>query len=59
MQAYNIGFYPKDLFILNVNNRIISGKHKNQLHCRKFHSYFWIFEKRKSKVNYKELICQN
>jgi hypothetical protein len=56
MQAYNIGFYPKDLFILNAKNRIISGKHKNQLHCRKFHSYFWVFEKRKSKVNYRELI---
>lgn len=56
MQAYEIGFYPKDLFILNAKNRIISGKHKNQKHCRKFHSYFWVFEKRKSKVNYKELI---
>jgi len=56
MQAINHGFYPKDLFILNAKNRIISGKHKNQKHCRKFHSYFWVFEKRKSKVNYRELI---
>lgn len=54
-QAYNIGFYPKDLFILLAKSRIISGKHKNQRHCRKFHSYFLVFEKRNPKVNYKEM----
>ena len=51
-QAYNIGFYPKDLFILTAKARLISGKVKNQIHARKFHSYFWVFEKRKSKVDY-------
>lgn len=54
--AYNIGFYPKDLFILNAKSRLISGKVKNQLHARKFHSYFWVFQKMKSKINYNELI---
>ena len=52
MQAYSIGFYPKDLFILTAKNRIISGKHKNQKHCRKFHSYFWVFIKQDCPVNY-------
>lgn len=56
MQALGIGFYPKDLFVLLTKNRIISGKHKNQIHTRKFHSYFWVFEKKNSKINYKEFI---
>lgn len=43
--AKEIGYYPKDLFILNAKNRIISGKHKNQQHCRKYHSYFFVFIK--------------
>lgn len=49
--AVRQGFYPKDLFVLNAKNRIISGKHKNQQHARKFHSYFWIFEKDNKKIN--------
>lgn len=53
-QAYDIGFYPKDMFVLLAKSRIISGKHKNQQHCRKFHSYFLVFEKRKPKVKYEE-----
>lgn len=55
-QALNLGFYPKDLFVLLAKSRLISGKVKNQIHARKFHSYFLVFEKRKSKVKYKELI---
>ena len=43
--AVKKGFYPKDLFILNSKNRLISGKHKNQKHARKFHCYYWVFEK--------------
>lgn len=54
-KAYEIGFYPKDLSILLAKSRIISGKHKNQQHNRKFHSYFWVFTKEKSKVNYNTL----
>lgn len=48
--AVDNGFYPKDLFILNAKNRIISGKHKNQQHARKYHSYFWVFEKDNAKI---------
>lgn len=50
--AYKIGFYPKDIFILNAKSRIISGKVKKQQHARKYHSYFLVFKKEKSKVVY-------
>jgi hypothetical protein len=32
------------------------GQVKNQQHARKFHSYFWVFEKKKSKLDYNRLI---
>jgi len=51
-KAYEMGFYPKDLFVLEGKSRLISGKHANQKHARKFHSYFWVFTKEKSKVTY-------
>ena len=53
--AYSIGFYPKDLFILTSNVRVnaFNGtKWSKQHHARKYHSYFWVFEKIKSKVTY-------
>jgi hypothetical protein len=53
--ALQVGFYPKDLFILMAKNRINSfngEKWKNQYHARKHHSYFWVFQKSKCKVNY-------
>lgn len=53
--ALHIGYYPKDLFILMTKNRINSfngGKWKNQYHARKHHSYFWVFQKLKCKVDY-------
>lgn len=49
-RATEIGFYPKDLFVLLAKSRMTDGR--EQEHARKFHSYFWIFEKRKSKVSY-------
>ena len=48
--AVKCGFYPKDLFILNAKGRLISSKHKNQKHARKYHSYFWVFEKGNKKL---------
>lgn len=51
-KAYEYGFYPKDMFVLEGKSRLISGKHANQKHARKFHSYFWVFTKEKSKVSY-------
>lgn len=49
--ALKRGFYPKDLFVLNAKQRIISGKHKMQQHARKYHSYFWVFVKDDKKIN--------
>ena len=51
-RALEQGFYPKDMFVLTAKNRIIGHNHKKQKHARKFHSYFWVFEKSKCKVDY-------
>ncbi len=53
--AYKFGFYPRDMFILTSNVRVnaFNGtKWTKQYHARKYHSYFWVFEKVKSKVTY-------
>jgi hypothetical protein len=52
--AMEIGFYPRDLFILfnKVRMNSFGTKWKKQEHARKYHSYFWVFEKRKSRVTY-------
>ena len=45
-EAVKIGFNPKDLFILLSKNRIVANwQMKNQKHARKYHCYFWVFEK--------------
>jgi hypothetical protein len=58
-----IGFYPKDLFILVSNVRINSfgTKWTKQEHARKYHSYFIILQKTKPKVkyDYKKFIKQD
>jgi hypothetical protein len=54
--AVSMGFYPKDLFILTATTRIISPNQWNQSHARKYHSYFWVFEK-SSKFNVRYPIC--
>ena len=52
-EAIKIGFYPKDLFILLAKNRLVADwQLKNQKNSRKFHSYFWVFEKSNKKINY-------
>lgn len=52
-QAVKIGFYPKDLFILLAKNRIVADwQLKNQKNARKFHSYFWVFQKCKKVIQY-------
>jgi hypothetical protein len=52
--AMELGFYPKDLFVLVANLRINSfgTKWTRQQHARKYHSYFWVFQKTKPKVKY-------
>lgn len=52
-EAVKLGFYPKDLFILLAKNRLVADwQVKNQKNARKFHSYFWVFQKTNKKVNY-------
>lgn len=52
--ALSLGFYPRDLFILTAKGRISSfgAKWHKQEHARKFHSYYWVFEKVKPRVKY-------
>jgi len=52
--AIDLEYYPKDLFILLSKNRVNSfgSKWKKQFHARKYHSYFWVLQKTKCKVNY-------
>jgi len=52
-EAIKIGFYPKDLFILLAKNRIVADwQLRNQKNARKFHSYFWVFQKTNDKIVY-------
>ena len=52
-EAVKVGFYPKDMFILLAKSRIVADWQKeNQKNARKFHSYFWVFEKSNKKINY-------
>ncbi len=51
-KAVEIGFYPKDIFVLVRKNVILSPKHNKQQHARKFHSYFIVFYRENSKVDY-------
>jgi len=59
--AQELGFYPRDLFILTSNVRINSfgTKWTKQEHARKYHSYFWVFEKVKPRVKYDSPIEQD
>ncbi len=41
--AVEIGYYPKDLFILLSKSRMTDNR--TQQHARKYHSYYWVFRK--------------
>jgi len=44
--AVGSGFYPLDFFVLVAKNRLVADwQKKNQKHARKFHCYFWVFQK--------------
>lgn len=52
-KAIEAGFYPKDLFVLLAKNRIVANwQKKNQQHARKYHSYFWVLQKKGRRINY-------
>ena len=46
--ALDSGFEPLDLFILLAKTRLIANWQRNQRHARKYHSYFWVFKKRRN-----------
>lgn len=52
ISAYEqIGFYTKDLFVVVRRNNPAVSRIKRQVHARKNHSYFLVFEKRRVKVS--------
>lgn len=52
-EAINIGFYCKDLFILLAKSRLVANwQLQNQQNARKFHSYFYVFEKSDKKIDF-------
>ncbi len=52
-EAVKAGFYPRDLFVLLAKNRLTADwQAKNQTHSRKYHCYFYVFEKDGRKVRY-------
>lgn len=52
-EAVKAGFYPKDLFVLLSKNRLVADwQVRNQKHSRKFHCYFWVFEKNDINIKY-------
>ena len=52
-EAVKAGFYPKDLFVLLAKNRLVADwQVKNQKNARKYHSYFWVFQKCDKKIEY-------
>ena len=54
-EAVKLGYYPKDLFILLAKSRLVADwQTKNQKNARKFHSYFWVFQKSPKTIQYTE-----
>lgn len=52
-EAIKVGYYPKDLFVLLAKNRLVADwQSRNQKNARKFHSYFWVFQKNDKKIQY-------
>jgi tRNA G10 N-methylase Trm11 len=52
ISAYEaLGFYTKDLFVLVRQNRPSVSRLKAQVHARKNHSYFLVFQKTKTRIS--------
>lgn len=49
-KAADTGLYCEDIFVLAAKTRLISPKHANQKHARKYHSYFLVLRKDKNKT---------
>lgn len=50
--ALQLGFYPKDLFVLLAKNRPLQHNLRVQHHSRKYHSYFLVFQKCRRRAPY-------
>lgn len=44
--ATELGFYAKDLAILNIPKSKVYNGNLKQKHFRKVHTYFWVFVKK-------------
>ena len=44
--AQELGFYAKDLAILNIPKSKVYNGNLKQKHLRKVHTYFWVFIKK-------------
>ena len=52
-EAVKLGFYPRDLLVLLAKSRLTAGwQARNQKSARKYHCYFFVFEKYGKKVRY-------
>ncbi len=52
ISAYeSLGFYTKDLFIVVRKNRPVISRLKKQVHARKNHSYFLVFQKLRTNIS--------
>lgn len=52
ISAYeSLGFYTKDLFVVVRKNRPVISRLKKQVHARKNHSYFLVFQKLRTNVS--------
>lgn len=52
ISAYeSLGFYAKDLFVVVRKNRPVVSRLKQQVHARKNHSYFLVFQKVRSNIS--------
>lgn len=52
ISAYeSLGFYTKDLFVVVRKNRPVVSRLKKQVHARKNHSYFLVFQKTRTNVS--------
>ncbi|MHC5718646.1 MAG: hypothetical protein ACYTX0_42890, partial [Nostoc sp.] len=47
----SLGFYTKDLFVVMRANQPGVSRLKTQVHARKNHSYFLIFQKMKTRIS--------
>ncbi len=52
ISAYeSLGLYAKDLFVVVRKNRPVVSRLKKQIHARKNHSYFLVFQKVRTNVS--------